>query len=156
MTIFAEEIQNIRTMIRIYGMHTCPDCACIEGQVRNNDGYEIIDIGEHVRNLKAFLRLRDSSPVFDEARRNGSIGIPCFVLEHPLPRRGRSAPAYPRSSGKCEAKPRDGRCRKHSSRRGIVQPGRERLLKQWRNRDQHRLQQKHTKQNSVPFPPKAL
>ena len=81
MTIFAEEIQNIRTMIRIYGMHTCPDCACIEEQVRNNDGYEIIDIGEHVRNLKAFLRLRDSSPVFDEARRNGSIGIPCFVLE---------------------------------------------------------------------------
>ena len=81
MTIFAEEIQNIRTMIRIYGMHTCPDCACIEEQVRDNDGYEIIDIGEHVRNLKAFLRLRDSSPVFDEARRNGSIGIPCFVLE---------------------------------------------------------------------------
>lgn len=68
-------------MIRIYGMHTCPDCACIEGQVRDNDGYEIIDIGEHVRNLKAFLRLRDSSPVFNEARRNGSIGIPCFVLE---------------------------------------------------------------------------
>ena len=81
MTIFAEEIQNIRTMIRIYGMHTCPDCACIEEQVRNNEGYEIIDIGEHVRNLKAFLRLRDSSPVFDEARRNGSIGIHCFVLE---------------------------------------------------------------------------
>ena len=68
-------------MIRIYGMHTCPDCACIEEQVRDNDGYEIIDIGEHVRNLKAFLRLRDSSLVFDEARRNGSIGIPCFVLE---------------------------------------------------------------------------
>ena len=81
MPIFAEEIQNIRTMIRIYGMHTCPDCACIEEQVRDNDGYRIIDIGEHVRNLKAFLRLRDSSPVFDEALRNGSIGIPCFVLE---------------------------------------------------------------------------
>ena len=76
MPIFAEEIQNIRTMIRIYGMHTCPDCACIEEQVKDNDGYEIIDIGEHVRNLKAFLRLRDSSPVFDEARRNGSIGQP--------------------------------------------------------------------------------
>lgn len=75
MPIFAEEIQNIRTMIRIYGMHTCPDCACIEGQVRDNDGYEIIDIGEHVRNLKAFLRLRDSSPVFNEARRNGSQEI---------------------------------------------------------------------------------
>ena len=121
MPIFAEEIQNIRNMIRIYGMHTCPDCACIEEQVRNNDGYEIIDIGEHVRNLKAFLRLRDSSPVFDEARRNGSIGIPCF------------------GSGKCEAKPRDGRCRKHSRRRGIVQPGRERLLKRQQRQSQKQL-----------------
>ena len=81
MTIFAEEIQNIRTMIRIYGMHTCPDCACIDDYFKQKTAYEIIDIGEHVRNLKAFLRLRDSSPVFDEARRNGSIGIPCFVME---------------------------------------------------------------------------
>ena len=31
--------------------------------------------------MKEFLRLRDTSPVFDEAKKNGSIGIPCFVLE---------------------------------------------------------------------------
>ena len=49
--------------------------------MKGNDRYEVIDIGQHVRNLKEFLRLRDSSPVFDEAKRQGAAGIPCFVLE---------------------------------------------------------------------------
>ena len=68
-------------MIRIYGMETCPDCAYIDEQVQGKDGYEIIDIGRHVKALKDFLKLRDSSPAFDDARENGYIGIPCFVLE---------------------------------------------------------------------------
>ena len=68
-------------MIRIYGMESCPDCAYVEQQARDRGNYEIIDIGTHVRNLKEFLRLRDSSPTFDGAKRNGSVGIPCFVLE---------------------------------------------------------------------------
>lgn len=68
-------------MIRIYGMPTCPDCTYVEEQVKGNAGYEIIDIGQHARNLKAFLRLRDGNSVFDEARRTGLAGIPCFVLE---------------------------------------------------------------------------
>ena len=49
-------------MIKIYGMPSC-------------------DIGSDVHVMKEFLRLRDTSPVFDEAKKNGSIGIPCFVLE---------------------------------------------------------------------------
>lgn len=69
-------------MIKIYGMPTCPDCAYVEEQVEGNDKYEVIDIGTHVRKLKEFLRLRDSNPVFDEAKRAGAAGIPCFVLEN--------------------------------------------------------------------------
>ena len=68
-------------MIKIYGMETCPDCTYVEEQVKGNDKYEVIDIGRHVKDLKAFLKLRDNSPVFDEAKRNGAAGIPCFVLE---------------------------------------------------------------------------
>lgn len=68
-------------MIKIYGMPSCPDCRHVEEQVEGLDGYEVIDIGSHVRLLKEFLRLRDSSPAFDDAKRQGSIGIPCFVLE---------------------------------------------------------------------------
>lgn len=68
-------------MIKIYGMKTCPDCAFVDEQVKGNDRYEVIDIGEHVRNLKAFLTLRDNNPVFDDAKKHGYAGIPCFVLE---------------------------------------------------------------------------
>lgn len=62
-------------------MSTCPDCTYVEKQVKGDSRYEVTDIGLHVRDLKAFLKLRDSNPVFDEARRNGLVGIPCFVLE---------------------------------------------------------------------------
>ena len=49
-------------MIKIYGMETCPDCTYVEEQVKGNNQYEVIDIGQHVRDLKAFLRLRDHHP----------------------------------------------------------------------------------------------
>ena len=62
-------------------MPSCPDCRNVEEQIAGLDGYEVIDIGSHVRLLKEFLRLRDSNPAFDDARRGGYIGIPCFVLE---------------------------------------------------------------------------
>ena len=68
-------------MIKIYGMKSCPDCVAVDEQVKNNSNYEVIDIGEHVRYLKEFLRLRDNSPIFDEAKQMGYAGIPCFVLE---------------------------------------------------------------------------
>ena len=68
-------------MIKIYGMDTCPDCTYVDAQVAGNADYEVIDIGAHVRNLKAFLKIRDNSPVFDDARAKGYAGIPCFVLE---------------------------------------------------------------------------
>lgn len=68
-------------MIKIYGMATCPDCTYVEEQAEGNGNYEIIDIGQHVRYLKEFLRLRDCSPVFDDAKKAGAAGLPCFVLE---------------------------------------------------------------------------
>jgi len=68
-------------MIKMFVMHTCPDCEYVEKQVEGNPGFEVIDIGQHVRNLKQFLDLRDSRPEFDEARRIGDVGIPCYVRE---------------------------------------------------------------------------
>ena len=69
-------------MITIYGMPTCPDCSYLDDQlVGREDEFEKIDIGTHVKNLKAFLKVRDNSSVFDECRAKGSAGIPCFVRE---------------------------------------------------------------------------
>ena len=68
-------------MIKMFVMHTCPDCEYVEKQVEGNPDFEVIDIGKHVRNLKQFLDLRDSNPAFDEAKAIGDVGIPCYVRE---------------------------------------------------------------------------
>lgn len=68
-------------MTKVYVMATCPDCSEVKERLSGNPDFEIIDIGEHVRNLKEFIRLRDSSPAFDSVKAAGSIGIPCFVEE---------------------------------------------------------------------------
>ncbi|MBQ8062241.1 MAG: glutaredoxin [Bacteroidales bacterium] len=68
-------------MIKMFVMKTCPYCEYVERQVEGNPDFEVIDIGLHVHNLKMFLDLRDSDPVFDEAKKIGDVGIPCYVLE---------------------------------------------------------------------------
>ena len=68
-------------MIKMFVMHTCPDCEYVEKQVEGNPNFEVIDIGKHVKNLKMFLALRDSHPAFDEAKVIGDVGIPCYVRE---------------------------------------------------------------------------
>lgn len=68
-------------MIKVYVMATCPDCTPVIEQLAGNPDYLLVDIGEHVRNLKEFLLLRDAHPAFDSIRGSGAIGIPCFVME---------------------------------------------------------------------------
>jgi len=68
-------------MIKMYVMQTCPHCEYVEKQVEGNPDFELIDIGKHVRNLKQFLDLRERDPAFDEAKKIGDVGIPCYVLE---------------------------------------------------------------------------
>ncbi len=48
-------------MIKIYGMPTCPYCDYIQEQIAGRkDKFEYINIGEHIRYLSAFMRLRDN------------------------------------------------------------------------------------------------
>lgn len=73
--------QHTQQMTKVFVMETCPDCTQVKAQLANNPAYEIIDIGEHVRNLKQFLAIRDNNPAFDEVKAQGYVGVPCFVLE---------------------------------------------------------------------------
>lgn len=68
-------------MIKIYIMKSCPHCAYIIPQVQSRSDYKIIDIGEDVHDMREFLKLRDHSPVFDEVKKEGRVGVPCFVRE---------------------------------------------------------------------------
>ncbi|MGN0708729.1 MAG: hypothetical protein ACI4LM_00645 [Anaerovoracaceae bacterium] len=68
-------------MIKIYIMKSCPYCAYIVPQVRARSDFKLIDIGEDIRDMKTFIRLRDNDPVFDEVKKEGRVGVPCFVRE---------------------------------------------------------------------------
>ncbi len=68
-------------MIKIYVMSTCPDCKDVKRVAANDKRFQLIDIGEHVRNLKEFMHLRDTHPKFKVARERGLVGIPSFLLE---------------------------------------------------------------------------
>ena len=68
-------------MIKIYGMPSCPYCAYVEEQIKNNPEFVYIDIGKNVHDLSVFLDLRDHNPVFEPYKAEGDVGIPCFVKE---------------------------------------------------------------------------
>lgn len=69
-------------MFTIYSSMLCPDCReCKENFDAHGIPFRIVDINESMGNLKEFLKLRDSSPVFDPCRERGSVGIPALVNE---------------------------------------------------------------------------
>ena len=69
-------------MLKVYGMKICPDTVeCCEALTRAGVEYEFLDFAKKTANLKAFLKLRDSSPLFDPVRQEGGIGIPCIQRE---------------------------------------------------------------------------
>ena len=69
-------------MIKVYGSSLCPDCINFEHNLtKNNIEYEYIDIHKSMPNLKAFLKLRDTNPAFDDTKANGYVGIPAIVYE---------------------------------------------------------------------------
>ena len=69
-------------MIKIYGSMLCPDCVqCREDLDKAGVSYEYLDFSENLRHLKEFLAIRESCQLFDDVRKNGSIGIPCIVRE---------------------------------------------------------------------------
>ncbi len=68
-------------MLKVYGSMLCSDCVkCREELDAANVRYEYLDFSDDLRNLKEFLILREAS-IFDDARKEGRIGIPCILCE---------------------------------------------------------------------------
>ena len=66
----------------IYGSMLCPDCVeCCKALDAVGTPYTFCEFSENLAHLKAFLKLRDSHAVFETAKAEGKIGIPCFVHE---------------------------------------------------------------------------
>ena len=69
-------------MLKVYGMKICPDTVeCLKALTKAGIQFEYLDFADKTANLKAFLKLRDSSPLFDAVRQEGNIGIPCIQRE---------------------------------------------------------------------------
>jgi len=68
--------------VKVYGTNLCIDCRNYKA-IKELRGFEAdyCDITESTLNLKEFLVLRDSEPIFDDIKKNGGIGIPFFVNE---------------------------------------------------------------------------
>lgn len=70
-------------MLKIYGSRLCKDCIdCMNDLDRAGVSYTFYDFADDLKNLKAFLSIRDTCSLFDAAREAGSIGIPCIVQEN--------------------------------------------------------------------------
>ena len=68
--------------MKIYGTDLCPDCVAAKKILdEKNIPYDYVDITKNIADLKAFMRLRDTSPAFDAVKKAGNIGVPAFVLE---------------------------------------------------------------------------
>ena len=68
--------------MKVYGASICIDCRNYK-HIQESRGFEAeyIDITESTANLKAFLKLRDTDPVFAPVLERHTIGIPLFVRE---------------------------------------------------------------------------
>ena len=66
----------------VYGSMLCPDCVqCRKDLDDAGTQYTYCDFADDLAHLKAFLKLRDAEPIFEEIKREGKIGIPCIVLD---------------------------------------------------------------------------
>ena len=48
----------------------------------NGVSFDYLDITESMRNLKIYLKLRDTRPEFDEIKRVGRVGIPFVMIDN--------------------------------------------------------------------------
>lgn len=66
----------------IYGSMLCPDCVeCVKNLDAAGTAYIFCDFADDLAHLKAFLKIRDTEPVFENLKREGKIGIPCMVFD---------------------------------------------------------------------------
>ena len=68
--------------VTLMGSHLCPDTLyAINRRCEAGAELEFKNLSASLADLKAYLALRESSPLFDGPKARGSLGIPCFVLE---------------------------------------------------------------------------
>lgn len=66
----------------VYGSHLCPDTLYALNQlVEKGVDFDYLNISASMADLKAFLKVRDSSEEYKKVREEGRLGIPCFQFD---------------------------------------------------------------------------
>lgn len=69
-------------MLKFFGAPICSTCRDTKKRLEEMGiEYEYIDITENIRNLRAFLALRDTLPQYAPIKEEGRVGIPSFVWD---------------------------------------------------------------------------
>lgn len=69
--------------VTVIGSHLCPDTLYALNQLAANKAdIEFKNLSASLPDLKAYLAQRENNPLYEAVRKNGGIGIPCFVLEN--------------------------------------------------------------------------
>ena len=68
--------------VTVIGSHLCPDTLYALNRL-SEAGAEIDfkNLSASLSDLKAYLALRQDSPVYADIRENGGIGIPCVIVD---------------------------------------------------------------------------
>lgn len=68
--------------VLVFGSRHWPDCQPAKEYLsENNVKYLYLDVSENMINLKRFLKYRDDYDEFNSIKENGSIGLPCIVID---------------------------------------------------------------------------
>ena len=65
----------------IYGAQDCSNCVSAKAELDSlGITYEFLDLAK-TKNLKEFLKMRDSMEIYNPVKEHGAIGIPTFILD---------------------------------------------------------------------------
>lgn len=68
--------------MKFIGTKLCPDCIDAESVLKQASiPFEYVDITKSAENLKMFITMRDQRAEFDQMKKEGYVGIPCFLME---------------------------------------------------------------------------
>lgn len=68
--------------MKVIGSHLCEDTVKALGELKEkNVEFEFVNISESLEGLKKYLSIRETNKIYENVRKAGGIGIPCFELE---------------------------------------------------------------------------
>ncbi len=68
--------------VTVIGSHLCPDTLYALCRLKEKlADLDFKNLSASLSDLKAYLAVRESSPLYEQVRAGGGIGIPCFELE---------------------------------------------------------------------------